>query len=1031
MDNARMVYIIAELRNYRQLVRLRAGSLSVVEAGLAAVLGPRAAPFAESGQKAWLAELGEEPDLDAGAAASSAWRVRDFLSSRREELFGFAVLLASFPVTAAQERSSRIRELLEEADADEQVWLAPECGLLFADSLALVKAGGLYRATGQVRPREASVRTAPSPRPWIREALVGRALDIISPRLNTGESREILFAHGPAGVGKTALLAELASRLLRGSREPPILRMRTLFKRRSPLHPFLGALLPATLADVPRFLRGPERAVWEDLGRLLAWLQAGEGPENGGESGMLPDHILEDFSLGFRLYLLAWTRMAEEKFLPAVLVCDGVESYHPEARAVLARMFDDLLLRPGFLPLLSSTGKEPPEELAAFDLRPLYVHPLGKRDIRSLAKNLFPGLEIPESVARRLRTRSGGLYVTVVSYLQYLWKTGRIRAGGGRNEWIQAAEEETPLPANPLSVSWYLVRTQHDDTFQLLYALYLAGGLLDRQGFLSFLSESGFEISAAERALSGLQVSGLLAEGASLIPRFPAIRRKLEELLGAEGAGLRDRFIAHMLSLWATGRYRHPVLLFTFLARNGKTDLALGVLPEIIRRKLDENDAGGARTFCDPRSLDFASAPTPEQSRRLAAITAIGRLRAALLEEDADAADGAQAEAQKCMAAGAQGTLAGEVHIERAKCFLFTGNAVAALDELKRGMLLYQETREERPGAPAAERGERACYLWLGAAMLADGRLGEAVEYLGLSQRLCHEAGDAAGALWTSVYLADCLFVDGRYTQCLAAIEQGLQMARQGYRRELELFLLFLKARTQFQVGSYDACSLCLQSCMCLATLYAADSAVPVLRAWLGRALVHSGDLLSGTRLLESLSESREVLLYLAESALFSESLENASLCVERALSLPWSLRYPSPEGVPWRDGYTAVEGRCFRLSRGDAFLRRTLSGLRAYLLGMRGFREEGIGELHQLTRGEKSLEVDPAVYWFNYLYSRVLPEAGSEEVDDKVTVLSKSLKSLQERASRIDAPAERSSFLWRNRWNRMIMEEARERKLV
>jgi len=97
----------------------------------------------------------------------------------------------------------------------------------------------------------------------------------------------------------------------------------------------------------------------------------------------------------------------------------------------------------------------------------------------------------------------------------------------------------------------------------------------------------------------------------------------------------------------------------------------------------------------------------------------------------------------------------------------------------------------------------------------------------------------------------------------------------------------------------------------------------------------------------------------------------------------------------------------------------------------MRGFPQEGIGELHQLTRGEKSLEVDPAVYWFNYLYSRVLPEASSEEVDDKVTVLSKSLKSLQERASRIDAPAERSSFLWRNRWNRMIMEEARERKLV
>jgi hypothetical protein len=187
-----------------------------------------------------------------------------------------------------------------------------------------------------------------------------------------------------------------------------------------------------------------------------------------------------------------------------------------------------------------------------------------------------------------------------------------------------------------------------------------------------------------------------------------------------------------------------------------------------------------------------------------------------------------------------------------------------------------------------------------------------------------------------------------------------------------------------------------------------------------------------GTRLLESLSEqSREVLYFLAEGCLFSGELENASLYVERGLALPAVTRFPSPETVPWGDGFAGVEGRCFRLSRGDSFLRRSLTGLRAYLLGMRGFRDEGIRELHQITRVEKAVEEDPLVHWFNYLYARVLPESGSEETDDKLTVLGKSLKTLQERASRIDGPAERSSFLWRNRWNRLIMEEARERKLL
>jgi hypothetical protein len=286
--------------------------------------------------------------------------------------------------------------------------------------------------------------------------------------------------------------------------------------------------------------------------------------------------------------------------------------------------------------------------------------------------------------------------------------------------------------------------------------------------------------------------------------------------------------------------------------------------------------------------------------------------------------------------------------------------------------------------------------------------------------------------LWTLTYLAESLFIGGRFTQCFAAIEQGLAEARKLFRREVELFLLFLRARTRFQVGAYDECSLDLQSCLCSATLYSLDDALPVLRAWLGRTLLHRDETASGTRLLESLArQTREVLLFQAEGCLFSGALENASLYIERALALSTESRFPAPEGITWQDGFSPVEGRCFKLSRGSALLQRTLQGMRAYLLGLRGFRDEGIRELHQLTRGQKSLEEDPRAAWFNYLYSQVLPEAGSEEVDDKVTVLSKSLKTLQERASRIDAPAERSSFLWRNRWNRMIMEEARSRKLV
>ncbi|MGA2480885.1 MAG: hypothetical protein ABSG63_19240 [Spirochaetia bacterium] len=1027
-----MVYVIAELRNYKQLARLRAERLPALEAGLAAVLGSRAASAPPAaGQGVWLAEMGPEDAFDRAAALAGALKTRDFLTSHRDELFGFAVFAASLPAAHDPACVPRLKALLEAAESDEKLWLTAESAALIGGGLSVEQSGTLFRVTSEPQKQAPSERPPQPALPWTREALVRRALDIVTPRIDMGDARETLMVHGPSGVGKTAVLNEVVLRLLRGNTDLPVLRTRTIFKRRSPLHPFLFSLQPSVIAAVPRFLRGPEIAAWEETSRLLEWLPSATGSDAGAETNPLSDHALEDFSIGYRLYLLGWTRMAEERLLPALFICEGIESYHPAARQILAQLCTEMLALPGFQPLLSCADERPPEEFAALAVRPLYIHPLGKREIRSLAQHLFPGLEIPESLARRLRRRSGGLYVTVVSYLQYLWKTGHITAADGAHRWVPTGEGDVVIPANPLSVSWYLIRTLHDDTFLLLYALYLAGGLLDHAGFLAFLAEAGLDVAAAEHTLAGLLVSGLMMEEGSLIPRFPTLRRKLEELLGADGRGLRDRFVAHLMALWIAGRYRHPVLLFTFLARNGRTDLALQILPRIIRRKLDENDIAGARTFCDPRALSFAVAPTPDQARELEVVTVAGRLRAALLAGDAPAADAAQAEAQRCVVGNPRGALNSEVHIERAKCFLSTGSGTAALEELKQALLLHQEAREERGEAEGVQRGERACYLWLGATMLAEGRLHEAVEYLALSERFCHAAGDAPAALWTQVYLAVCLFIDGRYTQCLSVVEQGLEQARMLYRREVDLFLLFLKARTLFQVGSYDACSLCLQQCLCSATLYSVDAALPVLRAWLGRTLVNLGETSSGMRLLSSLPESREVLFFLAEGALFSSALEDASRYLERGLALAGELRFPSPEGISWGDGFGTIEGRCFPLSRGDAFLRRSLAGLRAYLLGLRGFPDDAIRELHQLTRGEKSLEVDPLVSWFHFLYSRVLPEAGSEETDDKVTVLSKSLKLLQERASRIDGPTERHSYQWRNRWNRMIMEEARERKLV
>jgi tetratricopeptide (TPR) repeat protein len=1000
-----MVYCLLELFNYRQLTRLRASALAEIEAEIPGLLGARRRAGGRE-QGVYLSEMGDEAGLDAAACLSAALRALEYLRGRRDDLFGFNMLLARLPPSPAA--GEQMRDLLASAEREEQLWVAPPCDALFSPWCSLEQAGGLYRlvALAERAPRE----DGQAPRPWVREALVGKVLDSLAGRLASGEGRGLLFVHGPPGAGKSSVLAE-AARRLGGGADFPWLRLSTLFRRRSPLHPFLSGVLPRIVAEVPRFLRGPELDAWRDTGGLPAFLQGR------GEQDLFPDRAVADFTIAFGLYALAWTRMARERLLPALMILDGVEAWHPAARAAAARLLEGLLCAAEFLPVVSSAEGGLPAEFQGFDVSRVHIHPLGRREIRSLAQHLFPGLEIPEAVARRLRRMSDGLPVSVASYLQYLLRTGRIRSGPAGHSWVQAGEEEDDaLPADPLSVSWFLVRSLHDDAFLTLYAVHLAGGLLDREGLEAFLGEEGYDGESAGRSLEGLLSSGLLVEGERLIPRFPGLRRKLEELLGAQGERLRDALVAHMVRLWEAGRYPHHVLLFFFLAGTGRTDLALRVLPGIIRRRLDEGDAAGARAFCDPARLEFSRPPTAAEKKTLALVTTLGSLEAALLEGDGE-------EAARAAALLARETARGDVQVACAAADLSCGDAASALDRVKKALLAFQDSGDRR--------GERSAYLALGTTMLADGRSGEAVEYLGLAERLCLEGSDTLGALRAGAMLAACLFLEGRYSRSRAEAQAAAERARGLYQREAELAAQFLQARILFQLGSYEEAGALLQQCLAHAELYTIAPARPVLEAWLARAVLYQGDTERALACLQRMAPTREVLAFLCEAWLLAGGTEHAFACAEQGLALPDDGRFPPPLSTGWKDGSWCIEGRSFRLGRNDALLRRWLSALRAYLLARRGAPADAARELHGLTRGGKQADEDPSAYLLHYLYALVLEDSAPDQLDDKSTVLAKSLKGLQERASRIDTPSERSAFLTRSLWNRRIMDDARARKLV
>jgi hypothetical protein len=156
-----MVYVIAELRNYRQLTRLRAQQLAGLESQLAAAFGSLQARAAGPGL--WVAEAGSGEGSSVHVAAEAAVRVRDFLGSRRGELFGFAVLLARLPVGTDAALSAAAGTLLEGAEDEERLWIAPDCSTAFAAVLSYEPAGGLMAVTGQKSPPPPSAGAQPEP----------------------------------------------------------------------------------------------------------------------------------------------------------------------------------------------------------------------------------------------------------------------------------------------------------------------------------------------------------------------------------------------------------------------------------------------------------------------------------------------------------------------------------------------------------------------------------------------------------------------------------------------------------------------------------------------------------------------------------------------------------------------------------------------------------------------------------------------------------------------------------------------------
>jgi tetratricopeptide (TPR) repeat protein len=876
------------------------------------------------------------------------------------------------------------------------------------------------------RPRTAAQVVA---RPNVSNRIVEAAFE----SLEQSENRPPVLVSGRDGVGKSRAVRDASLAIMGKAQAGARVTVHTLFGRKSAIHPFLNSIRADLLAEVPAHLSPWEARLWPGAARLLRALgagAAGDSAEAEEPGSCCPDRLSVDFYGAYRLYLVAYTRAMEARCVPALAVFEDIHTYHPEALRFTVSLVRDLLRTSSFLPIL--TCRDDHEACASFgaDVLAVPVHAVTLEEIRGIAGSMFPGLGLPERAARKIRSLAGGRLAGVEHYLRHLARAGKIGEVEGSFAWVPGSP--VSLPADGVRAAWEEIAALGRLERGLLFLCALCGGILPVSELLDLsvsLDRSGSDTRApdallAERqnALRELARSALVRDADLPVFLFPPLAGRLEQSLEDWAVRARRAFSQRLEADWRSRRARHLVLTFSAL-RGDRMDVALDILGDLVTRKLDELNVRGCRFFLDPARLRVDDGATEAQRDRYLRLSAMGELRSQLLL-------GAWERAEKAMDRVANMEIpedrlqeVAQRSLEQARFHLAKADSRAAVEAAKSAAIRYHDAGEER--------GERRAQAELGAALLADGRLEESLEYFGFVFRSA--ACDPFPRIRAASLAAVASYLRGNLSEAIRLTEEGARIAEAAGRREWQALMLFFRARQHFDLGELDQAVAGFEGLLAFTRLYDMERARAVVTAWIGRSLAYAGRGALAGGLLEALRDSAEVRFFRAEALYLLGQVRPALQLLE---SPDLTRRRPGMqpgERVSWEHGFASIEERCTLLRKDGGTLAGLIRGFRAYLGALDGRAEQASRELYRITRVEHVADIDPYLPLYGYWYAASLPEGGEggEASEHRLTVLNRAMMLLQQRSSRIEVARHRWQLMKGNYWNAKLLAEARARRLV
>lgn len=976
-----MFYLLVELNSYRQLRRLKHDILHDIEHRISAILADcGASPVSsENGQYYFRFDsvrAGEHEHI-----LDTAVRVRGYLDQYSSSLAGFSVYL---DVDQTNSTESAVRQLRSMAlrTAIEQEVVVGEAAAIAVEPYARLEKRGSFFVVGEKHERPSV--SATSYRDFLkRETAIESILDACEQFVNRRMGGAVLI-HGPEDVGKGIAAFHAAMKIYGRDGEGWPFEVGPMGA--VGFAPLAYCLTTSRLHLLETAMSRAERTLFRRHRAAIDGLRTTEPTDEFVDS---PD---TDIAIAFRSVAFAYLRLMASQNLPAFFVCYGAHDYDQASLRILQSVLKDLDGSPAIV-LLTSEKPFLPMALRELPHTKLEIRRPTVDEWRKMAARVTgPAL----GSASVLSTVSGGHAVFHSLVAEHAFSRDELQ--------------------NRLPPSTRLLAALEDEYVETMLAVTLVDGALTVELLSVFMGELGVARVRTPELVNDLQRLGYLRRSVMLSSAVQGLAEAISVAFPATARKVTTAMVHFLRPALAATK---PV--YAFILDAGDAQLAVQSVAAYLDDLLERRRFREARTALYGTLPAFRGSSETQNRSTLHLLLYVHRLRLALLSRDEATADRVFPGWRNLTVYSPTSTIHGDYLFTKAQYLNAKGARDDGLTLVKKAILAYQEAD--------APRGVARANAEFGLVLLSQGNVSAARDYFAIATRTGAQLGDRRGALHAGLLELGTDVSLGNLTRAREKAENlKAEAERLALRRE-ELYFDFVLGRIAFELGTYERAEAIFTTALCDADILQEDEARSLLQRWLGRSVAYRGAPKRGLEIVDATAAGAEGVLFRVEALILLGQYGDAAKAALAAPDPASSTSFRPGEALAWDSGFANIEDRS--ADAADGVVSHLVSAFAAYAQAEHGEPAAGIEILHRLTRAGGSAIRDPYAALYLLLYSEILPENGGEELEDMVTILGKAVKHLQERTSRIDNYADKTSYLRKSYWNAFLTEKAKRYNLV